>query len=30
MTKASQQALDGRLDFSTLEWNVIPLLAIVF
>ncbi len=30
MTPASQQALDGLRDLSTLEWYVIPLLAIVF
>lgn len=30
MTQASQQALDGLRDLSTLEWYVIPLLAIVF
>lgn len=30
MTEASRQALQGMRDFSTLEWYVIPLLAIVF
>lgn len=30
MPPASQQALDGLRDLSTLEWYVIPLLAIVF
>jgi hypothetical protein len=30
MTPASQQALDGLRDLTTLEWYVIPLLAIVF
>ncbi len=29
-TEASLQALDGLRDLSTLEWYVIPLLAIVF
>ena len=30
MTEASKLALQGMRDFSTLEWYVIPLLAIVF
>jgi hypothetical protein len=30
MTEASRQALQGMRDFSTLEWYVVPLLAIVF
>jgi hypothetical protein len=30
MTEASKQALQGMRDFSSLEWYVIPLLAIVF
>ena len=30
MTPASLQALDGLRDLTTLEWYVIPLLAIVF
>jgi len=30
MTEASQQALVGLRDLSTLEWYVIPLLALVF
>ena len=30
MTPASQQALNGLRDLSTIEWYVIPLLAIVF
>ncbi len=30
MTPASQQALEGLRDLSTLKWYVIPLLAIVF
>ncbi|HMA85941.1 MAG TPA: hypothetical protein VKN73_09575, partial [Desulfosalsimonadaceae bacterium] len=30
MTPASQRALDGLRDLSTIEWYVIPLLAIVF
>lgn len=30
MTEASRLALQGMRDFSTLEWYVIPLLAIVF
>ena len=30
MTPASQQALDGLRDLSTIEWYAIPLLAIVF
>ncbi|MBU3917804.1 hypothetical protein KKA14_19945 [bacterium] len=30
MTPASQQALQGLRDLSTLKWYVIPLLAIVF
>ena len=30
MTPASQRALDGLRDPSTLKWYVIPLLAIVF
>jgi hypothetical protein len=29
-TQASQQALEGLRDLSTLEWYVIPLLALVF
>ena len=29
MTEASIRALDGLRDFSTLQWYVIPLLAIV-
>jgi len=29
-TEASQRALDGLRDFSTLEWYVIPFLAILF
>lgn len=29
-TPASQRALEGIRDLSTLEWYVIPLLAIVF
>jgi hypothetical protein len=29
-TPASQMALDGLRDLSTLKWYVIPLLAIVF
>jgi hypothetical protein len=29
-TQASQQALEGLRDLSTLEWYVIPLLAVVF
>ncbi len=30
MTQASIKALEGIRDFSTLQWYVIPLLAIVF
>jgi len=30
LTAASQRALDGLRDLSTLQWYVIPLLAIVF
>lgn len=30
MTLASQQALEGMRDLTTLKWYVIPLLAIVF
>lgn len=30
MTEATRQALVGLRDFSTLQWYVIPLLAIVF
>jgi len=30
MTPASQQALEGLRDLSTIEWYAIPLLAIVF
>ncbi|HAP43985.1 MAG: hypothetical protein A2087_02480 [Spirochaetes bacterium GWD1_61_31] len=30
MTEATIQALNGLRDFSTLQWYVIPLLAIVF
>lgn len=30
MTEASRQALEGLRDLSTLEWYVIPLLAIIF
>ncbi len=30
MTEASRRALTGLRDLSTLEWYVIPLLAIVF
>ena len=30
MTEASQRALEGMRDLSTLQWYVIPLLAIVF
>ncbi|MBU2510772.1 hypothetical protein KJ966_05525 [bacterium] len=30
MTPASQQALEGLRDLSTIKWYVIPLLAIVF
>jgi len=30
MTPASQRALEGLRDLSTIEWYVIPLLAIVF
>ena len=30
MTPASEKALEGLRDLSTLEWYVIPLLAIVF
>ena len=30
MTPASQRALEGLRDLSTVEWYVIPLLAIVF
>lgn len=30
MTPASQQALDGLRDLSTVKWYVIPLLAFVF
>ena len=30
MTPASQQALEGLRDLTTLKWYVIPLLAIVF
>ena len=30
MTPASQSALEGLRDLSTIEWYVIPLLAIVF
>jgi len=30
MTPASQMALDGLRDLSTLKWYVIPLLAVVF
>jgi hypothetical protein len=29
-TDASRQALEGLRDLSTLQWYVIPLLAIVF
>ena len=29
-TPASQMALDGLRDLTTLKWYVIPLLAIVF
>ena len=30
MTAATEQALNGLRDLSTLQWYVIPLLAIVF
>ncbi len=30
MTEATRQALEGLRDLSTLQWYVIPLLAIVF
>ena len=30
MTPASEQALVGLRDLSTIKWYVIPLLAIVF
>ena len=30
MTEATQQALCGLRDLSTIKWYVIPLLAIVF
>ena len=30
MTESAQQALVGLRDFTTLEWYVIPLLALVF
>ncbi|MCC6875579.1 MAG: hypothetical protein IT378_14830 [Sandaracinaceae bacterium] len=30
MTEASRRALDGMRDLTTLQWYVIPLLAIVF
>jgi len=30
MTSASQQALEGLRDLTTLKWYVIPLLAVVF
>ncbi len=30
MTEASRRALDGLRDLSSIEWYVIPLLAIVF
>ncbi len=30
MTHASQQALEGLRDLTTLKWYVVPLLAIVF
>ncbi len=30
MTEASQRALVGMRDFTTLQWYVVPLLAIVF
>lgn len=30
MTEATQQALNGLRDLSTIKWYVIPLLAIVF
>ncbi|MDA3899062.1 MAG: hypothetical protein PF637_00935 [Spirochaetes bacterium] len=30
MTTASEQALNGLRDFSTLQWYVIPLLALIF
>jgi len=30
MTEASRRALEGMRDLSTLQWYVIPLLAIVF
>ncbi len=29
-TEASLRALDGLRDLSTVEWTVIPLLALVF
>ena len=29
-TEASRRALEGLRDLSTLEWYVIPLLALVF
>ncbi len=29
-TPASQMALDGLRDLTTLKWYVIPLLAIIF
>ena len=30
MTEASKRALEGLRDLSTLQWYVIPLLALVF
>jgi len=30
MTEASQRALEGMRDFTTLQWYVVPLLAVVF
>ena len=30
MTEASQQALEGMRDLTTMEWYVIPLMALVF
>ena len=30
MTEATQKALEGLRNFSTLKWYVIPLLSLVF
>ena len=30
MTEASKRALEGLRDLSTVQWYVIPLLAVVF